>query len=71
MVPDCVEVRLSGKSILGARSSEVTKAPLPGAPVIEVRATAILGNVTVRPASFIQGIQEAVRRWLPEGDPPR
>ena len=71
LVPDGVEVRLSGKSILGARSSEVTNAPLPGAPVIEVRATAILGNVTVRPASFIQGIQEAVRRWLPEGDPPR
>jgi hypothetical protein len=71
LVPDGVEVRLSGKSILGTKSSEVTKAPLPGAPVIEVRATAILGTVTVRPASFIQGIQEAVRRRLPEGDPPR
>jgi DUF1707 SHOCT-like domain/Cell wall-active antibiotics response LiaF, C-terminal len=51
-VPDGVEVRLSGKSILGAKSSEVREASIPGAPIIEVRATAVLGNVTVRPPTL-------------------
>jgi hypothetical protein len=49
LVPEGVEVRLSGKAILGAKSSQVVAAPIPGAPIIEVRATAVLGNVTVRP----------------------
>jgi Domain of unknown function (DUF1707)/Cell wall-active antibiotics response 4TMS YvqF len=59
-VPDGVEVRLWGKSILGAKSSEVRSTPLPGAPVIEVRATAILGNVTVRPATVGQRLRAAL-----------
>jgi Cell wall-active antibiotics response 4TMS YvqF len=71
LVPDGVDVRLSGKSILGAKSSEVTRAPLPGAPVIEVIATAILGNVTVRPANLTQRIVEGVRGSSPEGIRPR
>ena len=49
-VPDGVEVRISGTAILGAKESRVTEAALPGAPVIHVRARAILGNVTVVPA---------------------
>jgi hypothetical protein len=49
-VPDGVEVRLFGRSILGAKTSEVSEQALPGAPVIEVRASVILGNVTVKPA---------------------
>lgn len=64
-VPDGVEVRLSGRSILGAKSCEVTRAALPGAPVIDVRATAILGNVTVRPATLRQRIRASL------GDPPQ
>ena len=55
-VPGGVEVRLSGKTILGAKSSQVVDAPIPGAPIIEVRATAVLGNVTVRPPTL-------ARRW--------
>jgi Domain of unknown function (DUF1707)/Cell wall-active antibiotics response 4TMS YvqF len=51
-VPDGVEVRLSGRSILGSRSSRTRKAPVPGAPVIDVRATAILGAVSIRPPSL-------------------
>jgi hypothetical protein len=49
-VPDGVDVRLTGKTILGEKSSSVRHAPVPGAPVIEVRATAILGSVKVSPA---------------------
>ena len=50
-VPDGVEVRLTGKTILGEKKSTVRQAPVPGAPVIEVRATVILGSVTVSPAA--------------------
>jgi hypothetical protein len=49
-VPEGVEVRLSGKAILGEKSSTVRQATVPGAPVVEVRATAIIGGVKVRPA---------------------
>jgi hypothetical protein len=51
-VPDGVEVRLTGKAILGEKSSTVRQAPVPGAPVVEVRAAAVLGSVTVRPAGL-------------------
>jgi hypothetical protein len=50
-VPDGVEVRLTGKAILGEKTSTVRQAAVPGAPVIEVRATAILGTVKVTPAT--------------------
>jgi hypothetical protein len=56
-VPDGVEVRLSGRSFLGANSSEVSAQALPGAPVIEVRARATLGSVTVKPAELTQRIR--------------
>jgi len=59
-VPDGVEVRLSGKAILGAKSSQITKAALPGAPVIDVRATAILGNVTVRAPTLAHRVRGAL-----------
>jgi hypothetical protein len=51
-VPDGIEVRLSGTAILGAKSSTVRAASVPGAPVIDVRARAVLGNVTVRSAKL-------------------
>jgi hypothetical protein len=64
-VPDGVEVRLSGRSILGAKTSEVSEAALPGAPVIEVRASVILGNVTVKPAPV--KLPQSVRAHLSGG----
>ncbi len=72
-VPDGVEVRLSGKAILGAKSSKLDHAPLPGAPVIEVQATAILGSVTVQPPSLSSRVRgaladEARRRLGPPAD---
>lgn len=71
IVPDGVEVRLSGSVILGSHSSRVTGDPLPGAPVIDVRARAVLGNVTVQPARLTHWIRDALReatdRRLPRG----
>lgn len=48
-VPDGVEVCLTGTAVLGAKSSQLRGAPLPGSPVINVHAKAVLGSVTVRP----------------------
>ncbi len=59
-VPEGVEVRLTGTSILGAKSSELRGAPLPGAPVIHVRARAVLGNVTVRPPKLLSRARRAL-----------
>jgi hypothetical protein len=56
-VPDGVEVRLFGRSFLGTNSSEVSTEALPGAPVIEVRARATLGNVTVKAAELKQHVR--------------
>ncbi len=60
LVPDGVEVRLSGSVILGAKSSEVNTSTIPGAPVIDVRATAILGSVEVRPPRLGHRIPDAL-----------
>jgi uncharacterized protein DUF1707/cell wall-active antibiotic response 4TMS protein YvqF len=57
-VPDGVEVRLFGRSFLGTNSSEIRTDGLPGAPVIEVRARATLGNVTVKAAERQQRIPD-------------
>lgn len=58
-VPDGIEVRLSGTAILGVKSSTVRAASLPGAPVIDVCARAVLGNVTVRSAKLRDRIRDA------------
>lgn len=47
-VPDGIDVRMSGKAILGAKSSELRGEPLPGAPVLVVRCDVFCGSVTVR-----------------------
>ncbi len=60
-VPYGVEVRLTGSAVLGSNSSQVTGAALPGAPVIEVKARTILGNVTVRPPSLVHRVSAALR----------
>lgn len=62
LVPDGVEVRLSGSAILGANDSQVREAWLPGAPVIEVKARAILGNVTVRPPRLASVLRNVLQR---------
>jgi len=47
-VPDGIDVRMSGRAVLGAKSSELRGEPQPGAPVIVVRCDVFCGAVTVR-----------------------
>lgn len=47
-VPDGIDVRMSGRAILGAKSSELRGEPRPGAPVLVVRCDVFCGSVTVR-----------------------
>lgn len=53
-VPDGVDVRLSGRAIFGAKSSHVRDRPARGAPVIDVRASAVFGTVSIRAARRLQ-----------------
>jgi hypothetical protein len=72
LVPEGVEVRLSGTAILGSHSTEVTGDVLPGAPVIDVRARAVLGSIDIkrppRPGRIEQALRDAIERRLPPGD---
>jgi hypothetical protein len=47
-VPDGVDVRLTGRAVLGAKTSEVHGAPEPGAPVLVVHCDVLLGSITVK-----------------------
>jgi hypothetical protein len=47
-VPDGIDVRLTGRAVLGAKSSDLRAEPVPGAPVIVVNCDVLCGAVTVR-----------------------
>jgi Domain of unknown function (DUF1707)/Cell wall-active antibiotics response 4TMS YvqF len=47
-VPDGTDVRMTGRAVLGAKSSQLRGEPRPGAPVIVVRCDVLCGSVTVR-----------------------
>lgn len=47
-VPDGIDVRMTGRAVLSAKSSEVRGQPEPGAPVLLVRCDLFCGAVTVR-----------------------
>lgn len=47
-VPDGVDVRMSGRAVLGAKSSELRGEPRAGAPVLVVRCDVFCGAITVR-----------------------
>jgi hypothetical protein len=47
-VPDGINVRMTGRAVLGAKSSDLGGEPQPGAPVIVVRCDVLCGAVTVR-----------------------
>ena len=48
IVPDGVEVELTGTAIMGDKKYKVRDSrPLPGAPLIRVRAYAVMGDVKV------------------------
>ncbi|HMG65337.1 MAG TPA: DUF1707 domain-containing protein [Streptosporangiaceae bacterium] len=52
-VPDGTDVRLTGRAVLGAKSSQLRGEPRPGAPVIVVRCDVLCGSVTVRRPSWL------------------
>jgi len=53
-VPNGLDVRMTGRAVLGAKSSELSGEPRPGAPVIVVHCDVFCGAITVRrpPRSF-------------------
>lgn len=64
LVPEGVEVRMSGRAILGAKSCVVQGPAAPGAPVIDVRAKVFCGNVTARPPSLSEHMRERISAEL-------
>jgi hypothetical protein len=61
-VPDGIDVRMHGRAVLGAKSSQLRGEPQPGAPVIVVNCNVFCGAVTVRRPDWI------MRRQLARGD---
>jgi hypothetical protein len=57
-VPDGIDVRMSGRAVLGAKSSELRGEPQPGAPVIVVRCNVFCGAVTVRRPDWLMRRRE-------------
>jgi hypothetical protein len=51
-VPEGIEVRMSGRAVLGAKSSDLQGELRPGAPVLNVRCDVFCGAVTVRKPKF-------------------
>ena len=51
-VPDGIDVRLNGRAVLGAKSSQLHGEPRPGAPVIEINCDVFCGSVNVRRPKF-------------------
>jgi hypothetical protein len=52
-VPDGLDVRMSGRAVLGAKSSDLCGEPRPGAPVIVVKCDVLCGAVTVRRPNWL------------------
>jgi hypothetical protein len=65
-VPDGTDVRMTGRAILSAKSSELRGEPKPGAPVLVVRCDLFCGAVTVRrPARGMGDVVAAIFRPRP------
>jgi hypothetical protein len=58
-VPDGIDVRMTGRAVLGAKSSQLRGQPRPGAPVIVVRCDVFCGSVTVRRPDWLMLRREA------------
>ncbi len=52
-VPDGLDVRMSGRAVLGAKSSDLRGEPRPGAPVIIVHCDVLCGAITVRRPNWL------------------
>jgi hypothetical protein len=64
-VPDGIDVRMTGRAVLGAKSSELSGESRPGAPVIVVNCDVICGSITVRRPSWL--MRRAAARQLADG----
>jgi hypothetical protein len=64
-VPDGIDVRMTGRAVLGAKSSHLRGEPQRGAPVIVVRCDVLCGAVTVRRPDWL------MQRARPAGQPHR
>ena len=62
-VPDGIDVRLSGRATLGAKSSKLRGEPRPGAPVLVVRCNVFCGSVTVRGPKFYMPLTQIAQAW--------
>jgi hypothetical protein len=58
-VPDGIDVRMHGRAVLGAKSSQLRGEPQAGAPVIVVNCDVFCGAVTVRRPDWIMRRQLA------------
>jgi hypothetical protein len=58
-VPDGIDVRLAGRAVLGAKSSQLRGEPQPGAPVIVVNCNVLCGAVTVRRPDWLMRRRQA------------
>jgi hypothetical protein len=61
-VPDGLDVRMTGRAVLGAKSSELSGEPRPGAPVIVVHCDVFCGAITVRRPPRTFNWREAARQ---------
>jgi len=64
-VPDGIDVRLTGRAVLSAKSSELRGEPVPGAPVIVINCDVFCGAVTVRRPDWLMRrrmAREAIER---------
>jgi hypothetical protein len=58
-VPDGIDVRMTGRAVLGAKSSQLRGEPQPGAPVIVVNCDVLCGAVTVRRPDWLMRRRQA------------
>lgn len=64
LVPEGVEVQMTGSAIFGNRDCQITQAAPPGAPVVQVRSRAIFGEVLVRHPGWKEGVRNVVEAHL-------
>jgi hypothetical protein len=64
-VPDGIDVRLTGRAVFSAKSSDLRVEPKPGAPVLVVRCDLFCGTVHIRRAALdVRGAIAAVLRRI-------
>jgi Domain of unknown function (DUF1707)/Cell wall-active antibiotics response 4TMS YvqF len=67
-VPDGIDVRMYGRAVLGAKSSQLRGEPQPGAPVIIVNCDVLCGSVSVRRPDWFMRRQLAREASRPAED---